>query len=1152
MAASTHVAVCVLISPAAAQRLDRDGNGLSDVWETAFAKGLDPASDADGDGFTNAEEELSGTHPRDGADFPRSGTLDVIGTEVRQKWPGVAGIRYQAEVSNDLNIWQPIGPARIGDGGEIEAVFLGGDFTSGGVARCVWTGLSGGGITDIKNAASSGTPTPNLVDRLDLLEVPQSSPAADQFGQWIRGWIVAPESGDYSFWIASDDSSELWLSSNESPSGKTLAASVSGWTAFREWTKFPSQQSTPRTLAAGESYYFEIFQREYSGGDHLSVAWTRPGMAGGAREIIGEPHLSSTGRSLNELRAEGKPLFFRLNFRHVDSDGDGVNDFEENLLGLNPRLAASVPRQPDHEAATRILDSPNTITLGVAAARTYETPGSEPARFQIFRAGGIGPIVVGYTTGGDALPGADFTAAAGSVRIPAGKRSVYVEIHALPDDLIEPAETVSLALQDGAGYEVASPSSAAITIDDAPDQLYVAALRPPAGIDSGASGTVVLRRSGNSMGGTLVLSFGGLGDVQTAAELYVSTDGQAGPVVLALPLNQVPDLDWDFAAAGGLTREEILQAIDEGRLWARIRSARFPGGELLAHLASAPAWDVMPVPAAPAPAPVAPADAAEAARFLTQATFGPNETEIAALQAQTFAAWIGNQIALPPTYHLPYVQARRAELLARDGSDGWQGPRNEAWWQHALTAPDQLRQRAAWALSQIFVISQFGALDIQHEGAAKYYDILLEHAFGNYRGLLEAVTLSPMMGTYLSMIRNQKPDPLTGHEPDENYAREVMQLFSVGLMRMHPDGSLKLNAEGMPIPTYNQDETVALAHVFTGWGPHYDPAAPPTWSDGKVALRKDWFRWGYDAMRPMSFYQDFHDQQDRTILGGVLVPGTAGGETRMQLALDAIFNHPNTGPFIARQFIQKFVTSNPAPGYIHRVAAAFADNGSGVRGDLGAMLRAVLLDPEARAAAPRERVSFGKPAEPLLRYVRLLRLLPPAPPKAGDFRYFLNMQYNMPEQAPLLSPSVFNFFQPVYASPGRIAENGLLSPEFQIFSETTAISQSNLLYSAISWGIWTPERDAGNNNYVIRLNFDSLAAILGTPGLTPAQARESLIDWLDARLLFGAMSAGLRQDIRNAFSALPAWFDDSLDRQRSRARMALYLVLTSPEAFVQK
>ena len=499
--------------------------------------------------------------------------------------------------------------------------------------------------------------------------------------------------------------------------------------------------------------------------------------------------------------------------------------------------------------------------------------------------------------------------------------------------------------------------------------------------------------------------------------------------------------------------------------------------------------------------------------------------------------------------------ARANEWIARgDESGGWQGPRNEIWWQRALTAPDQLRQRMAFALSQIFVISQFGQLDIHHEGVTLYYDMLLRHSFGNYRDLIKDVTLSPMMGTYLSMMRNRKPDPLTGHEPDENYAREVKQLFSVGLSETHLDGSLRLDAEGLPIPTYTQEETVGLAHIFTGWGPHYDPANPPRWNNGAgdVANRNDWFLYGYDALREMSYYPDFHDNQERVILGGHIIPAGTDGVDRMRQALDTIFQHPNTGPFMARQLIQKFVTANPSPGYIARVASVFNDNGSGVRGDLGATLKAVLLDYEARAEAPRQSYGFGKPSEPLLRIARSLRVLPGNLPKPGDPNYYINFQYGIPEQAPLLASSVFNFYQPGYSNPGPIARAGLLSPEFQIFAETNGLRQANQNLSIITWGIWTPEEISPGNNHRFSFDYTSLIAILNTPGLTPLQAQNRLIDHLDVRFLFGKMSPQLRSQILAAYGSLPGWFGFTNERQEARVELALYLVLNSPEFFVQK
>ena len=277
---------------------------------------------------------------------------------------------------------------------------------------------------------------------------------------------------------------------------------------------------------------------------------------------------------------------------------------------------------------------------------------------------------------------------------------------------------------------------------------------------------------------------------------------------------------------------------------------------------------------------------AEISRFLVQATFGPSGTSITQLRSTTYAAWVNDQLAMAPTYHMPYYKTRVAEYMARSGGtdNGYQTPRQEAWWQHAITAPDQLRQRMAFALSQILVISQDSSLDDDNEAVTAYYDILMKHAFGNYRQLLEEVTLSPMMGTYLSMIRNQKPDAKTGREPDENFAREIMQLFTIGLSELNIDGTLRLGSDGLSIPTYTQAEIVGLAHVFTGWGPYFNAANPPKYSSGTVAKANDWFLYGWDGLNPMTFNATYGDLQARQIVGGVTVAATLTGPARLKLA----------------------------------------------------------------------------------------------------------------------------------------------------------------------------------------------------------------------------------------------------------------------------
>ncbi len=1138
-------------------QIDDSGNGLSDIWEKAHVGGLNADVDSDGDGFTNRLEAAAGTAPLDSNSFPRSSSLSLTSpNQFLQSWPTIAGVHYQPMVSRDLILWQPVGIGIIGTGEEHQQILRPTDIiSSGNIRRTRWSSSTGGLSTVKGYAASPSPPTPLIDDTLTRLEIPQSNPDLNQYAQWLRGWIIAPETGSYTFSIASDDNSEFWLSSDNSPSNKSLRASISGWTNSGEWTKYPTQQSNPITLTAGQSYYFEIFHQEGVGGDHLALAWKRPSMPAATREILSGNVLASSGETLGGLIAGGSRLFFRLEVKQIDSDGDGVTDYEEHLLGLNPQFGTTTPRLEDGVAARRMLASPSTVTLGVAHPRAYEATGS-PARFIAFRSGGIGPITVPYTVSGTADALTDLQSLPGTIHFPAGARAVAIPIIPVNDDSLEPQETVTLTLQPGSNYDLGSPIDATVTIDDAADILYVAQLRSAAGLGSAGKGIASVRRAGNSLHSLLSLNYGGLSSSTTSAEIYRSTNqGLGGTIVFTYPVGQVQSLSWDFAPAGGLTREQILQALTAGELWVRINTTTVGGAEIIGQLLATPGWQTMPPVEATPPSPTHANSIGETARFLTQATFGPTEAELASLNGNAFSPWIDSQLAMPATYHRDAVVARANEWIARgDDSGGWQGPRNEIWWQRSLTAPDQLRQRMAFALSQIFVISQFGQLDGEHEGVTLYYDMLLRNSFGNYRDLIEDVTLSPMMGTYLSMMRNRKPDPITGHEPDENYAREVKQLFSVGLSQTHLDGSLRLDAEGLPIPTYTQEETVGLAHIFTGWGPHYDDANPPRWDDGAgdIASRDDWFRYGYDGLREMTHYPNFHDNEERIILGGQIIPAGSDGVDRMRQALDALFQHPNTGPFMAKQLIQKFVTANPSPGYIARVAAVFNNNGSGVRGDLGATLKAVLLDYEARAEAPRQSYSFGKPSEPLLRIARYLRVLPKNLPKPGDPNYYINLQYSIPEQAPLLANSVFNFYQPGYSNPGPIARAGLLSPEFQIFAETNGLRQANQNLGIISWGIWTSEEITPGNNHLFTFNYAPLIAILNTPGLTTLQAQNRLIDYLDERFLFGRMSPQLRSQILAAYGNLPGWFNFTNDRQISRCHVALYLVLNSPEFFVQK
>ncbi len=501
-------------------------------------------------------------------------------------------------------------------------------------------------------------------------------------------------------------------------------------------------------------------------------------------------------------------------------------------------------------------------------------------------------------------------------------------------------------------------------------------------------------------------------------------------------------------------------------------------------------------------------DETAAHRFLTRTTFGPTLHDVDALRQTTPLQWIQEQMVLPPTY--------MSDGLARD-SFRWAQYVN-VWWKNSITAEDQLRQRMAFALSQIFVVSAKDSLGDEQPGVAKYYDMLVNHAFGNFRDLMEEVTLSPIMGEYLSMKGNRRPDPENNVRPDENYARELLQLFTIGLVQLNQDGSVQTDESGIPLPTYDQDTIEAFAHVFTGW--HF-------------ANVND-FRWPLttDYISPMQAYEDFHDKGSKKLLNGFETPAGQSAAEDLQMALDNIFYHPNVGPFIAKQLIQRFVTSNPSPQYVSDVAAIFNDNGSGTRGDLGGVLAAILLHDEAFNGHIYEPDTFGKLKEPALRISSLWRAFTPKSIHP-DFNYA--WAAGDIGQAPLNANSVFNFFTPFFSQPGVIRESGLVAPEFEIHDETSVISITNRL---LSNSIWAHDTKYESNDQTIAINIDRELAF--------GDDHEALLDHLDRVLLGGTMSDQLRAEASKIMNARDYGWAES-----QRIVEAVFLIVSSPEAAVQ-
>ena len=441
-----------------------------------------------------------------------------------------------------------------------------------------------------------------------------------------------------------------------------------------------------------------------------------------------------------------------------------------------------------------------------------------------------------------------------------------------------------------------------------------------------------------------------------------------------------------------------------------------------------------------------------------------------------------------------------------------------AWWHIAVNAEDQLRQRVAFALSQIFVVSDtVNTLALNPHGISNYVDMLASNAFGNFEDLLRDVALHPSMGVYLSHLNNAKADPEAGTFPDENFAREVLQLFSIGLFELNPDGSEVIDSEGRPVPSYDNDDVRELARVFTGLS--YGG------SNRRFGSRRPEFR------EPMRMFERHHDQGEKLILRETQLPAGLLGMEDIELAINALFQHPNVGPFIGRQLIQRLVTSNPSPAYVYRVTQAFNDNGEGIRGDMQAVLRAVLLDPEA-LAPPGSVENFGKLREPVLRYTAMLRQLGLDSPDGVYANVGLLLEQRA-QQHPLSAPSVFNFYLPTYQPIGPIAEAGLVAPEFQILNSNTVIEFSNLLQAGVMG-------DVVND---VREEPFSVATLTLADYLPLADDPDALLDRLDAVFTYGTLSDGTRQSIR---SLLPFIANDE-----RRVRAAIWLLLISPDYAVE-
>ena len=518
----------------------------------------------------------------------------------------------------------------------------------------------------------------------------------------------------------------------------------------------------------------------------------------------------------------------------------------------------------------------------------------------------------------------------------------------------------------------------------------------------------------------------------------------------------------------------------------------------------------------------------EAARFLNQATFGATEADIDQLVEAGYSQWFVSQLNQPINETVPGMLAREAagDDLSRDDIA-------QVFWNSAIAGPDQLRQRVAFALSQITVVSyENDQIASRPLGFAAYIDILNRGAFGDYRTFLEEITYSPMMAIYLTYLRNQKANPSTGAVPDENYAREIMQLFSIGLVELNTDGSVRNDGSDNAIETYSTTDVTELAKVFTG-----------------LSWKGTGF-WGDEAVdaeySPLQMFDDRHSTEAKSFLG-ITIPEDTSGTESIRLALDRLASHENTAPFLSRQLIQRLVTSNPSADYISRVVNAFLTGeftlpdgrsvGTGQEGDMAATIAAVLFDPEARDPDNMSAPEFGKIREPVIRFTHWARAFP-----VNSLDVEERWQVRNTNRADLLSqqayrsPSVFNFYRPGYVAPGT--ETGtaqLFAPEMQITHESSVTGYMNFMRTFI---------DDTNQERSFVPNFAAELAVAEQP--------DALVERLNLVLTAGAMSAETRQRITDAVSSIEVSSSDPDQGRLRRVQAAVLLATTSADYIVQR
>lgn len=842
------------------------------------------------------------------------------------------------------------------------------------------------------------------------------------------------------------------------------------------------------------------------------------------------------------------------------------------------------------------------ITLSaVAGQATADEKAGTIAAIEVRRSGDGDPLSINFTVSGnpDSAKGSasndDFElhysgggAVDGNVlTLAQGQNSRVIEIRPAADALHEVPEMLTFTIAAGSGYTLGSSTEAAITIIDAANtdanrKVFLGNFVPQDGAATTAYGSASLILQGDNAAAMINYSFSGLTSQQVDQHIHLVN----GPVLKDIEFTgPVFDFYWELTLENGAafsTEQELLDALFEGRVFVNIHTSNYPGGEIRAIFAYG---------AAVAPPPVTALTPQEVdldiIRFLNQATFGAIPEDYEALRSridadganrmQVYSEWIESQFALQATEFLPFLDMQLQIFLDATGDDEpGHNIRKDAFWAVATFARDQLRQRVAFALSQILVVSEQNS-DVRnaYRGTADYYDTLARYADRTYRDLLEQVSRHAVMGAYLSHLRNEKEDPAVGYYPDENYAREIMQLFTFGLVARNPDGTIRLGPDNLPIQTYDNDVIKEMAQVFTGMSFSKTNSGGTMVNNNNFTLGNNFgngyqYRW----TEPMKFFGSRHDNSEKLLFtdNGVqlIVPAGMPPGQELDIVIDGLVAHSGTAPYISKQLIQRFVTSNPSPAYVERVAGAF-----GTTGDMKAVIRAILLDEEARNPAVMNSDWFGKFKEPVLQFSAMLRLHEAYSSvaigsSAGAGGYALN--YGNAEtfrpgamllrtgnrdigQQALMSPSVFNFYSPGFSPTGALSSNSLLAPELQLVTETQIYNAFNTYHNFIRNGVRRSNRYTRENGIIdveqlrVRLSDSRVRSVWNNAAGDNAARAAAVAEFLDfymnaGRLKYMGNSTTLAQ-LTNALAGTSPSSDEFFE-------LATYGSALLPEFMVQK